>query len=204
MGRTNISSFVLACIVLTGCSENRKQNDQPRAIYPPEKELTRLITSTRDSVLSTYKIAGFIFKYGVDARNVFNSFTGTYTLLADTGTSPSIKLRLSANEVDSVFSIMSGIGFFDFPDTFAYVSTGGNFSSIAGSGSAVYFGVRYPVSGELRQKELWWIDHAYSERGHVDERAMQLRQLILRTRMILEEKPIVKSMARPFRFQRFD
>jgi hypothetical protein len=199
---SKVLSFIVACTILAGCFGNSKQA-QPQAIYPSGAELRRLILSTRDSALSTYQQPGFIFKYGVDAQNVMNSFTGTYTLVADTGRTPSIHIALSADEIDSVLEMMHGIGFFGFPDTFAYTSAG-SVSQIAGSGSAVYFGVRYFESGDLRQKELWWLDHAYTESNHIDQRVVSLRQLILKIRTLVEAKPAVRRMPRPFRFQRID
>jgi hypothetical protein len=98
---------------------------------------------------------------------------------------------------------MHKVGFFDFPDTFSY-SSGGRISYIAGSGLGVYFGVRYPEAGVLRQKELWWVDHYYTGIDSLDERAERLRSLILHVRNIIESKPVVKNMARPFRYQRID
>ena len=195
--------LIVFCLIVVGCSENPKQHPQLRPIYPQDGELKKLILATRDSALPTYQSPGFVFRYGVDAQNVLNSFAGNYTLLADTGASPSVQLTLSTHEIDSVLGMMRAIGFFEFPDTFAYMSAGG-VSMIAGSGSSVYFGVRYFDSGVLRQKELWWVDHAYTEKDHVDERAVHLRQLVLKIRMLVEDKPAVRSMPRPFRFQRID
>jgi hypothetical protein len=202
MKHTNIW-LPLVVSVLAACSEKSQEHNQPRTIHPPEPELRRLVESTRDSALSTYSKPGFVFKYGIDAQNMMNTFTQTYTCVADTGVSPSVRLALSSSEVDSVLGMMHAIGFFNFPDTFPYVSTGGRIGQIAGSGIAVYFGVRYFDAGVLRKKELWWIDHFYSE-DDPDERAVQLRMLIQRLRMMIEEKPEVKNMPRVFRFQRYD
>lgn len=187
-----------------GCNEPAERPPtKHRASFPPRAEIERLITSTRDTALSTYAEAGFIFKYGTDCSNIFNSFVGTYTMLADTGKSPSVRLALTSDEVDSIIKVMRNVGFFDFPDTFSY-SSGGRISYTAGSGFGVYFGVRYPEAGALQQKELWWIDHNYTGLDSVDDNAVQLRWLIQYIRAKLENKPAVKNMSRPFRFLRID
>jgi hypothetical protein len=194
---------IAICAVFLGCSENSKPQAQPKPIYPSQAELTSLIQSTKDSVLSAYNVPGFIFRYGIGARNVFNTFAGTYTLLADTGAAISVPLVLPKREIDSVFGMMHTIGFFEFPDTFAYLYIN-RVSQTAGSGSSIYFGVRFTESGVLRQKELWWIDYGYTESTRIDERAANLRRLILKLRMLVEDKPAVQKMSRPLGFQGID
>ncbi len=59
-----------------------------------------------------------IFKYGVDAKNILNTFEGTYT--KDMIPDPPIatKLSLTREELDTIYKKMVDIDFFSYPDVF--------------------------------------------------------------------------------------
>jgi hypothetical protein len=61
----------------------------------------------------------FIFKYGVTAKNILNTFDCTFQ--KDMILDPSVitQLKLSTQELDSILALMQSIHFFNYPDTFS-------------------------------------------------------------------------------------
>lgn len=151
-------------------------------------------------MLSTYSEEGIIFKYGFDCWNVFNSFSESYTMMADSGPHSTIPLRISKQDFASIIRDMREVGFFNYPDTFQYQTPGGRVRQSAGSGFGVYFGIRYVDAGQLRTKELWWIDRSYNS-DPPDDRAENLRSVYLRVQGIVENSTAFKNLKRPVRYR---
>ena len=107
------------------------------------------------------------FKYGVTTRNVLNTFDCTYTkdLILDPPTTTSLKLTI--NEIDSIYNKMKQINFFNYPDIL-YVHVTGDTISMINPYSTYYF---YVESDEMK-KELFWSDSVLN----ADQDADKLRE----------------------------
>jgi hypothetical protein len=93
----------------------------------------------------------FLFKYGVTSRNILNTYECSFQkdLILDPPVTTALKL--TQEEMDSVFSIMKDIHFFDFPDTF-FVSAD---TVIRIEPSMEYY---YAVTTDSVYKEIFWND----------------------------------------------
>ena len=129
------------------------------------------------------------FKYGITARNILDTFEGTYTkdMVADPPVS--IDLSLSEEEKDIIYQKMVEIDFFSYPDDFSVdVSTAERITTFMPYNS-YYFKVEY----DSQIKELRWDDDITKP----DEKADRLRELILLIRNIIESKEEYKELPEP-------
>ena len=131
-----------------------------------------------------------IFKYGVGAKNVLNTFQGTYTRDMVVGPPIPVRLCLSEKELDNIYQKMVEIDFFGYPDKFHVLVLHGGVAGRVTPYSTYYFKVKYNNS-EI--KELVWADNIISE----DERADNLRELIKFIIEIIESKPGYKRLPEP-------
>ena len=117
--------------------------------------ITNCITNTDSESFecsSDENSINLIFKYGVSSKNILNTYDCTYQkdLVFDP---PAItNLKLTIEEIDSIYYIMQAIDFFNYPDTF-HISTGDTIAIITPSSS--YF---YSVETDSLTKELYWED----------------------------------------------
>jgi len=122
-------------------------------------------------------------KYGIDARNILNTFEGTYTKDMIVDSSITIKLQLTQPELTSISYEMEDIKIFEYPEKFSPRESDGppsNIQSFAEPHSTYYFKIRI---GE-KVKELFWDDRNES----VAMKAIKLRSLIRRIQTMIEGK----------------
>lgn len=131
----------------------------------------------------------FIFKYSVTARNVLDTFQGTFTKDMVLDPPITIELTLSDAEMDSIYQKMVEIDFFSYPNEFEVDVSGSELIGTVTPYSTYYFDVEYP-SGT---KELKWED----EITNPDEKADKLRELINLIRNIVESKEEYKNLPEP-------
>ena len=131
-----------------------------------------------------------IFKYGVGARNVLNTFEQTYTKDMVIDSSITADLSLTKEELDTIYQKMTEIDFFDYPDTFSVVSDAEEIVGTITPYSSYYFKVEY----DSNLKELWWNDNIFPD---YDEEAHKLRELIKLIREIIESKEEYKNLPPP-------
>ncbi len=129
-----------------------------------------------------------IFQYGVDAKNVVNTFEGTYT--KDMIPDPPIttKLSLTREELDTIYKKMVDIDFFSYPEVFTVQVEGGSVGMITPYQS-YYFKVQYG-SGI---KEMSWEDSITNQNNDAD----RLRELTKCIREIVESKKEYKKLPPP-------
>lgn len=133
---------------------------------------------------------GFIFKYGVGARNELNTFVGTFTKDMILDPSITINLLLSQEELDSIYQNMLEIKFFHYPEEFSIYVPPGMPKGIITPSSSYYFKVIY----DSKLKELWWEDQlVYPE----DIQADKLRKLISLIEGIIKSKEEYKNLPEP-------
>jgi hypothetical protein len=129
-----------------------------------------------------------IFKYGVGARNVLDTYAGTYTKDLVLDPPVTTALSLTREEKNSIYQKMVEIDFFEYPDTFSItVDTEevGFFTPF----STYYFRVEYNST----MKELVWDDKIFAE----NESAAKLRELIDTILKIIESKEAYKKLPPP-------
>jgi len=98
-----------------------------------------------------------IFKYGPSAKNILNTFNGTYTKNMHNDPSITTELALTKEESDNIYQKMMGIDFFDYPDEFSVsekLYDSENSTIVAFVCIEYYFYVEY----YSQVKELSWND----------------------------------------------
>lgn len=137
------------------------------------------------------QISGFDleFKYGITARNVLDTFEGTYTkdMVADPPVT--IDFALSEEEKEEIYQKMVEIDFFDYPDEFSVEISPDAAVTMVTPYSSYYFRVVY----DSQIKELRWDDDIKNP----DEQADRLRELIMLIRDIVESKEEYKALPTP-------
>ena len=129
------------------------------------------------------------FKYGVMARNILDTFEGTYTKDMVTDPSITVELTITEEEKDLIYQKMVEVDFFSYPDEFSVDIPPGENIGIVTPYSSYYFKVEY----DSQIKELRWED----EITNPDEKADRLRELILLIRNIIESKEEYKTLPEP-------
>ena len=120
------------------------------------------------------------FKYGITARNVLDTFEGTYTKDMVIDPPITVELSLSAAEKEMIYEKIVEIDFFSYPDEFSVDVPPGAMTVKVTPYSSYYFRVAY----NSQVKELRWDDKI----THPDEKADRLRELITVIRNIIESK----------------
>lgn len=137
------------------------------------------------------QVSGFDleFKYGITARNVLNTFEGTYTrdMVADPPIT--IDLALSEEEKEEIYLKMVEIDFFAYPDEFSVETSPDAMVTMVTPYSSYYFRVAH----DSQVKKLWWDD----EIKNPDEQADRLRELIMLIRNIVESKEEYRALPTP-------
>jgi hypothetical protein len=110
----------------------------------------------------------FIFKYGINSKNVLNTINCTFTKDMVCDSSITIFLQLSNAEKDSIFNKLQQISILSYPDTF-HVKLSSDTIVYRTPYSSYYFYVQ--INEEI--KELYWDDRIIN----FDEDAVKLREL---------------------------
>jgi hypothetical protein len=131
----------------------------------------------------------FIFKYGPMAKNVLNTFNGTYTWDMVIDPPVTINMTLTEDDLIRIFSKMIEINFFDYPEVFVVPQ------------KDVYGYVepfdRYRFFVEYRgfKKTVKWNAGAiYKKRNNEATALKELCNLIIE---IIESKPEYKTLPKP-------
>ncbi|AHF08421.1 hypothetical protein [Desulfitobacterium metallireducens] len=104
-------------LLLTGCATNLRLTKGPGtvpSISSSEKSLFDMDGSQSETIAEN----GFIFKYGIEGKNVLNTFEGTFTKdLISKGTI-TVPLKLTDQELSTVYFQLKAMNIMDYPDTF--------------------------------------------------------------------------------------
>jgi hypothetical protein len=140
----------------------------------------------RESQISGFDLE---FKYGITARNVLDTFEGTYTkdMVADPPIT--IDFALSEEEKEEIYQKMAEIDFFDYPDEFSVEISPDAVVTMVIPYSSYYF----RVACDSQIKELRWDDDIKNP----DEQADRLRELIMLIRDIVESKEEYRALPTP-------
>ncbi len=138
----------------------------------------------------------FIFKYGIEGKNILDTFQGTLT--QDTNPEITIKLYLTEYEMRAIYKKMVEIGFFNYPDIFSLEDPRWNYSTRCSLHSHYYFKVKH----KSQIKELSW-DDATTCYANMDtkkmenEKANNLLSLIRFIEHLIDSKAEVKRIPYP-------
>ena len=91
---------VLVCTLLIGCSAPGSDNN-------PDEE--------NDDFPNDF---GFVLKYGTGAKNIINTFDGTFEKDLITAGTAKTKLNFSDEELKRIYSIMKSINILDYPSDY--------------------------------------------------------------------------------------
>jgi len=130
-----------------------------------------------------------VFKYGITARNILDTFERTYTKDMVTDPPITIELSLSEKEKEDIYKKMVESEFFNYPDEFSISVPPDELTGIVTPYNSYYFKVEY----NSRIKELRWDDEITNQ----DEQADRLRDLVMFIRNIIESKEEYKELPEP-------
>lgn len=135
-----------------------------------------------------------IFRYGVDARNILNTFDSTFTRDMIVDSSFVIKLVLTSQELDTIYDLFKMIDFYCYPDTFEPLQATTN-----AKGERVVLDVSphptyvFTIQSGGKIKNLWWDKWTESQ----SDEAKRLREVIMHIRRTIESKPEYKRLPKP-------
>lgn len=132
---------------------------------------------------------GFVLAYGIDAKNVIDTFSGTFTKDLISNLPPSsatAALELTPEEIAGIYQEMRDIGLSEYPQDFRLAS---KTPPACTPFQSYYLLVGVPGSGTIL-KEFRWDDSANDLRPE----AQALHRLVERIRALIESKPEFKAM----------
>lgn len=123
----------------------------------------------------------FVFNYGVNAKNQLDTISGKYT--KDMIIQPSVitDMKLSDEEMKSIYSDMKKINIFNYPD---------NFNPRSNMMQTPYetYSIKIIINGV--EKDLYWKDESASQ----NKEAVQLRELFKKMEKIIANKEEYKKL----------
>ena len=128
----------------------------------------------------------FIFKYGVTSKNILNTNDCSYQKDLVQDPPVTTNLKLTTEELDSIFSKMLSIDFINYPDTFYVIRD----PAVEITPSIKYY---YLVESDTINKELYWNDSV----ADADTLADKLRYLNNYIIEIIESKKEYKELPEP-------
>lgn len=126
----------------------------------------------------------FVFNYGVNAKNQLDTIKGQYT--KDMVTEPSITtdLKLSDEEMNTIYSEMKKINILNYPE---------NFKPKSNTLQTPFDTYCIKIIVDGREKNISWKDENASD----DKDAIQLRELFKKIQVILINKEEFKKLPEP-------
>lgn len=137
--------------------------------------------SARDPLPSDFKL---IFKYGVEGRNILDTFNGKFTKDMVVDPPIIIDLSLTKEEKQIIYNKMKEIDIFSYPQTFDPVSN---------MQVTPYQSYYFKVIANNITKEIEWDDKHASG----DDRAIKLRELIDIIKVMIYDKDEYKKLPQP-------
>jgi len=131
----------------------------------------------------------FIFKYGPMAKDVLNTFNGTYTWDMVIGPSVTINMTLTEEDLDRIFRKMIEINFFDYPEKFVVPQK--DVDGIVTPFDKYRFFVEYCG---INKTVNWDAEEIYKKRNN---EATSLKELCDLIKEIIESKPEYKTLPEP-------
>ena len=127
---------------------------------------------------------GFIFKLGIGAGNVLNTFKGSFTRDLIDDSPVIVRMKLTDAEMNIILKKMQEINFFDYPDSFKISGTAHVMPSEKHS---------YEVKCEKLTKKLYWDDCIRAPNAQAEN----LRELSRLIWQMIKSKPEFKKLPKP-------
>jgi hypothetical protein len=104
--------FLLACCALLGCPAV--------GVFAADCRSTTPTTASAELPAVQPADFGFFAAYGVGARNQIDTFNGTFTkdIISQTKPNPTVELRLTPEELASLYQDLRTMGILDYPSDF--------------------------------------------------------------------------------------
>jgi len=128
----------------------------------------------------------FMFKYGVGARNILNTFDGKFTKDMVLDSSITIDFKLTNEEMKNILAEMKERKLFGYPQVFEIVDNPDEIEGFVTPYNSYYFKVKY----DSKTKELFWEDKITNN----SEKADELRKLIKYIISVIESKEEYKKL----------
>lgn len=187
-------ALLLALSGMTSCDGDIPPKPEPGAEVDITPTPQVPDSGTKEPADNTTRESNFnlIFRYGIMAKNVLDTFQGTYA--KDMVRDPNILIHLSLSEEEMVriYEKMVEIDFFNYPDRFSISAPPGVPTGMVTPYSSYYFKVEY----NSKIKELWWNDQIVYK-DYRDEKADRLRELIKLIRDLVESTEEYQKLPEP-------
>ena len=123
----------------------------------------------------------FVFNYGVGAKNQLDTFKGQFT--KDMVMDPSITtgLKLSDEDMDTIYSELRKINILGYPE---------NFKPKGFTESTPYITYNFSITANGIEKKITWFD----KNDSITEEAVQLRELFYKIKGIIESTDEYKKL----------
>jgi hypothetical protein len=139
-------------------------------------------TSTKNQLPeSKPKDFNFVFSYGVGSKNQLDTIKGQYTKDMITEPSVSTNLKLSDEDMNTIYSEIRKINILDYPD---------NFKPKNNAIQTPYYTYTFKIIANGMEKNISWADENVSE----SKEAVQLRKLFKKIQEIIESKEEYKKL----------
>jgi hypothetical protein len=140
------------------------------------------LTSTKNKLPSTKpKDFNFVFSYGVGAKNQLDTIKGQYTKDMVTEPSVSTNLKLSDENLDTIYSEIRKINILDYPDSFKPKNN---------AVQTPFYTYNFKIIADGIEKNISWEDENVSQ----SKEAIQLRELFKKIQEIIESKEEYKKL----------
>ena len=140
------------------------------------------LTSTKNKLPSTKpKDFNFVFSYGVGSRNRLDTIKGQYTKDMVTEPSISTNLKLSNEEMNTIYSEMRNINILDYSK---------NFKPKNNKKQTPFYTYYIKIIADGMEKNISWDDENASQ----SKEAVQLRGLFKKIQEIIESKEEFKKL----------
>ncbi len=142
-------------------------------------------TSTKNQLPeSKPKDFNFVFNYGINAKNQLDTIKGQFTKDMVSEASITTNIKLSDDEINTIYLEMKKINILDYPDRF-------NPKSNTTQTPFDTYSIKIIIDG--KEKSIYWKDENVSE----TKEAIQLRKLFKKIQEIIVNKEEFKKLPEP-------
>ena len=176
-GRSYALCALLVVVGITGCS-------YPGAGGPTETARGAPAAATTSTAAP--QVTALVFAYGVGAKNVLDTTSGTFTKDMILASPITVPMKLTEREMARIARKIDAIDFFSYPATYTTPEDGGGWMEPHQS-------YRFSVTTAEGTKTVTWEDAVFND----DERAADLRGLARLIERIIHARPEYKALPEP-------
>lgn len=188
-----LASFGLLIVAtITGCSNSPASapvstpTTAPGGAASTATASPRTTTPTSPEATAPTQVTALVFAYGVGARNVLDTTSGTFTKDMILASPITVPLKLTEREMARIARRIDAIDFFSYPATYTTPEDGDGWMEPHQS-------YRFSVTTAEGMKTVTWEDAVFND----DERAAGLRGLARLIERIIHARPEYKALPEP-------